>query len=100
MELYFALYFVAISVISAVVTVADKTSAIHGKRRISEKTLFFLALIGGGFSMYITMKVIRHKTMKKRFMIGLPLIFMLQILVLFSVFYFKSQIFDFFNHFS
>lgn len=74
-----ALYFLFISLITVCITAADKIKAKKGKRRISERALFILAFLGGSLSEYITMKVIRHKTLHKRFMIGLPVIIFLQI---------------------
>lgn len=72
-------YFVLISVFSAVLTVIDKRNARLNRRRISEKALFLSAIFGGSAFEYITMKAIRHKTLHKRFMLGLPVIFLLQI---------------------
>ena len=72
-------YIIFISFISVVVCVTDKISAIKGLRRVSEKSLFILCFLGGSVAMYITMRIIRHKTLHKRFMIGIPLIILLQI---------------------
>ena len=71
-------YFLSISFYSAAITCADKRLAVKGGRRIPEKKLFGAALLGGGAAMYITMRIIRHKTLHKRFMIGLPLIIFVQ----------------------
>ncbi|MFR6065716.1 MAG: DUF1294 domain-containing protein [Eubacterium sp.] len=68
------LYAVIINFISSVLTVSDKKRSIKGNFRISEKTLFIFAFLGGAFGEYITMRKIHHKTLHKRFMIGLPLI--------------------------
>ncbi len=73
------IYFALISLITAAVTAADKHKAKKGSFRISEATLFILALLGGALSEYITMRLIRHKTLHKRFMLGLPLIIILQL---------------------
>lgn len=67
------IYFVGISLVSVVMTVSDKTSAKKGGWRIPEATLMTLGLFGGALSMYVTMKIIRHKTKHLKFMIGLPL---------------------------
>ena len=72
------IYFIAISLISVIVCVADKTRAKKGKWRIKESRLFFLSALGGSAAMYITMRLIRHKTLHKRFMIGIPLIIIAQ----------------------
>ncbi len=72
------LYFTFMSIVSAAVTIYDKRMAIYGKRRIPERALFALAILGGSVSMYLTMILIRHKTKHKSFMIGLPVIMILQ----------------------
>lgn len=80
-------YVVAISVMAAILTIADKRKAKQGKWRISENTLMIVGLLGGALAMYITMKTIRHKTLHKKFMIGLPLEILLHcILVLVAIF--------------
>ncbi len=93
MEKYipFIIYFAVISFITAVVTAIDKYKAKKGSFRISEKALFILALLGGSLSEYMTMRLIRHKTLHKRFMIGLPLIMLLQltIIILSSIYILK-----------
>lgn len=67
------IYLAGISLVSVVITVADKTSAKKGGWRIPEATLMTLGLFGGALAMYVTMKTVRHKTKHKKFMIGLPL---------------------------
>lgn len=71
-------YFIFISLFSSFLTVSDKLRAKHNRRRISEKALFLSALLGGSLFEYLSMKLIRHKTLHKRFMLGLPLIFLFQ----------------------
>ena len=97
MEKILIAYFVAISLASCVLTIIDKISAAKKKRRISEKTLVFLAVLGGSVAMYITMKLVRHKTRKSKFMIGLPFIFMLQVTVLFFLYRFVIEGSNFFG---
>ena len=93
MEKYlpFILYFVIVSLLTAIVTAADKYKAKKGSFRISEKTLFILAVLGGSLSEYVTMRLIRHKTLHKRFMIGLPVIMLIQltVIILISVYLLK-----------
>lgn len=71
-----------ISLVSAIVCISDKLRAIRGIRRISERTLFLLSAFGGGIAMYITMRVIHHKTLHKRFMIGIPIIIISEALMI------------------
>lgn len=68
------IWLIVINVISVIICIADKIKAKKHKRRISEKTLFLLSFLGGALFMYITMRLIRHKTLHKNFMIGLPAI--------------------------
>lgn len=75
---YIIFYFLAVSLAAVLLTAWDKRAAIRGESRISEKMLFATALCGGAAAMYITMLKIRHKTLHKRFMLGLPLIILLQ----------------------
>lgn len=57
----------------------DKKRAVNQKRRIKESTLIFISLIGGSVGMLFGMKIFHHKTKKKLFSAGVPLILILQI---------------------
>ncbi|MBE6780947.1 MAG: DUF1294 domain-containing protein [Ruminococcaceae bacterium] len=85
---YFVLYLIIVSAISAIAVTIDKIAARNGSRRISEKSLMVLSVIGGGVAMYITMRIIHHKTRKNKFMVGIPVIVMLQ-LALTAIIYFN-----------
>lgn len=75
-------YFVIINIISVIITVADKSQAKKHKRRISEKSLMILSALGGGIGMYVTMRVIRHKTHHDKFMIGIPLMISIEMVLM------------------
>lgn len=81
-------YFIVLNILSAVLTIADKSFAKRGKWRISENTLLFTAVLGGSLAEYIVMRIIHHKTLHKKFMVGLPLILFLQAVLIFIVLYF------------
>ncbi|MFQ7777879.1 MAG: DUF1294 domain-containing protein [Ruminococcus sp.] len=68
-----------------IVTISDKVKAIKRKWRIPESTLLLLSALGGSVSMYITMLIIRHKTKHPKFMIGIPVIFALQCILVFLI---------------
>lgn len=87
---YAIIYFILISAASFIITVHDKRAAQKGAWRVPEKTLFITAALGGALAMYLTMRSIHHKTLHKRFMIGLPIIFVLQIVAVCLLFYFFS----------
>ena len=59
----------------------DKSKAIKGSWRIPEKTLFIITAIGGGIGTIAGMYTFRHKTKKLNFVIGLPLITILEIIL-------------------
>ena len=75
-------YLIAINIFATIICIIDKINAIYGKRRVSEKFLISISLFGGSLFMYLTMKIIRHKTLHKKFMVGLPIIIVLQIITL------------------
>lgn len=58
----------------------DKRKAKKNKRRIPEKTLFILVMLGGGIGGIAGMYTFRHKTQKARFVIGFPLILIIEII--------------------
>ncbi len=76
---YLFIYLITISLVSVFITVLDKFCAKHNMWRISEKALLIFSVLGGGVAMYITMRIIRHKTRKNKFMFGIPAIVLLQI---------------------
>ncbi len=84
---YFLIYLIIVNVISAVVCAADKYASKRDMQRVPEKTLFLLSFLGGSAGMLITMKLIRHKTKHKRFMLGIPLIILLQLSACFLYLY-------------
>ena len=52
----------------------DKWKAHRKQWRISEKMLLFLAVIGGSAGALAGMYIFHHKTLHKKFTIGVPLI--------------------------
>lgn len=84
-KIIFITYFCLISLISIVVTVSDKVFAIKHKWRVRESTLLLLSAMGGSAAMYVTMILIRHKTRHIKFMLGIPVIFVLQAVILFFI---------------
>lgn len=58
----------------------DKKRAVNHKWRISEKRLFLAAILGGSLGSWLGMYVFRHKTRHWYFVVGIPVIFVLQII--------------------
>lgn len=86
------LYLLVISGISIIVTVYDKWAAPRHAMRIPEAVLLLLAALGGSVAMFFTMLIIRHKTQHPQFMVGIPVIFVLQIAaLLFAVWRFMES---------
>ncbi len=50
-------------------------------RRVPERTLFLLAILGGSVGALLGMRVWRHKTLHRSFRIGIPLILAAQVLL-------------------
>lgn len=74
------IYLAIISVISIIVCVYDKLAAkTNPRHRVREATLLILSALGGSVAMFLTMQAIRHKTKHLKFMLGIPVIVILQI---------------------
>ena len=73
-------YLAVISVISIIVCIWDKKISKKNKveLRIPEAVLLLLSALGGSVAMFITMLLIRHKTKHVKFMLGIPVIMILQ----------------------
>ena len=82
-------YLLILNVAAFLAMGADKKRAIQQKRRIPEKTLFIWSAVGGSLAMFITMQLIRHKTKHASFMVGIPVIFILQVALIAALAYFK-----------
>ena len=82
---FLIIYLAVVSVIAVTLTVSDKRRARARRYRISEFTLMLFAALGGSVAMLLTMLVIRHKTRHAKFMIGIPVIIVLQLALAFAV---------------
>ncbi len=81
-ELWLCRYLMVINFVAVLICCYDKFAARKKLSRVPEKSLFMVSFLGGAALLYITMLLIRHKTLHKRFMIGLPLIIIFQVLLL------------------
>lgn len=70
------------SIAGAAVCMLDKRAARRGARRVSERTLWALSLLGGALGMLVSMLAVRHKTRKVRFMVLVPLLAAVQLVLL------------------
>ena len=79
---YIAGYFAVINIIGFASMGIDKRKAIRNAYRIPEATLFAIALVGGSLGSNLGMHIFRHKTKHWYFLIGMPIILVLQLLLL------------------
>lgn len=77
----FLLYVVVMTIIGFLSMYIDKKKAIKHKWRISEKTLFLIALLGGSIGSNLGMMICRHKTKHWYFVAGMPAILIFQIIM-------------------
>lgn len=74
-------YLVGINLVGFVMMGVDKRRAIKGAWRISEASLFTVALLGGALGCTLGMKRFRHKTRHWYFKYGMPTIFVGQVML-------------------
>lgn len=77
------IYLICINMITIAVYGMDKRNAVHGKWRIRVSTLLGLAAVGGSSGALLAMRLFHHKTRKKKFTIGVPLMLLVQVALLF-----------------
>jgi uncharacterized membrane protein YsdA (DUF1294 family) len=80
-------YLTIINLVTFFIYGLDKAKAGRaGARRVSEKALLILALIGGSLGALLGMKVFRHKTKKISFQAIFAVILAVQILLIWFIF--------------
>ena len=67
------LYLILINLLGFVLYGVDKAKSKGRSRRIPERTLLWVARLGGGLGCWLGMMLFRHKTKHTRFMILVPL---------------------------
>lgn len=76
-------YLLLINIISFIIIYIDKQKAIKHKWRIKESTLFLVSIMGGSLGTLIGMYTFHHKTKHIKFTLGIPFIFIIQILLIY-----------------
>ena len=66
----------------------DKKRAINGEFRIRESLFFILSLLGGALGTMLGMHYCRHKTKKPAFKILVPVFLLLNLSVLFLIYFY------------
>ena len=84
------IYLLIINTVAFITSAYDKhVSRLNGRvRRISEKTLILMAVLGGSIGLYVSMYTLRHKTKHIKFTLGVPLIIILQLAAVVFVYIF------------
>ena len=82
------IYLLAVNTAAFLMMFLDKRFAIHGQWRIPEKTLFLLAALGGSLGGCLAMRLFRHKTRHRSFVIGFPLLIFIHAAGLLLLLYF------------
>ena len=73
MPQFLLLYLILINLLGFVLYGVDKAKSKGKSRRIPERTLLWVARLGGGLGCWLGMMLFRHKTKHTRFMILVPL---------------------------
>lgn len=74
------IYVFVVNVIAFLMYGLDKVKAKRLQWRIQESTLLGVAVIGGSIGAFLGMQIFHHKTKKPKFYIGVPVIFILQVI--------------------
>ena len=84
---YYLFYFlIAMNILGFFAMLIDKQKSKRGVRRISEKSLLIIAGLGGSVGTYLAMKIFRHKTKHLKFVLGVPMLFIAQSIILVLIF--------------
>ena len=79
---YFVIYLIIVNAIAFLLMLADKRKAKKKQWRIPEKVLFGSAIIGGSIGAILGMYTFRHKTKHTSFVVGMPIILVLQVIAM------------------
>lgn len=78
-------YLIVINIAGFLSMGIDKQKARKGLWRIPEKTLFLIATLGGSIGSILGMHLFRHKTRHTSFVIGMPLILIIQLIAVWFI---------------
>ncbi|WP_067843388.1 DUF1294 domain-containing protein [Amphibacillus sediminis] len=82
-------YLLLINIVGLMIMKIDKKRAKQHHWRISERTIWLIALIGGAIGVLLGMKTYRHKTKHTTFRFGLPVLALIQVSLLVWFFHFR-----------
>lgn len=76
-------YLITVNFVAFATYAVDKLNAVERRSRVRIVTLLGLAFIGGSIGSLLAMYLLRHKTRKDYFTVGVPLIMVMQAIVIF-----------------
>ena len=76
------IYLLIVNILGFLAMGIDKWKAKTGRWRIPEDTLFMFTILGGGIGTILGMYTFRHKTKTPKFTIGMPAIFVLEVILI------------------
>ena len=79
-------YLLGINLLTFLIYGIDKWKARRDKWRVPEATLLMLAALGGSVGALLGMSVFHHKTKHKKFLTGVPLILLAQVILAWLIF--------------
>jgi uncharacterized membrane protein YsdA (DUF1294 family) len=82
-------YLLLINILTLLIFAMDKQWSINKQRRVPEKTLWLLSLIGGSVGGIVAMEICRHKRQKIGFVVVMYLILVVQLIV--GVYWYYSE---------
>lgn len=74
--------FLLLNLVSFLLFGLDKWKAMHDRWRIPESTLLLSAALGGSTGAFLGMKMFHHKTRKAKFYLGVPALWIIQVILL------------------
>ncbi|APM40673.1 DUF1294 domain-containing protein [Clostridium kluyveri] len=80
----FLYYILLVNIYGFILMYLDKNKSKKGKWRISENKLFITAILFGSLGIFLGMYAFRHKTKHPKFVIGIPIIIILQLFLYFK----------------
>ena len=78
---YLVYYFVLLNILCFVLFGLDKWFSKNKKRRVRNRTLLGFGFLGGSIGSLFGMYIFRHKTQTWYYVYGIPVIFVIQIII-------------------